>query len=100
VRELRLWAAAAAAGAAGFYALATLRHRRSLHPSGAGYQGQLLVRDDGSGRPGVPCSGPASPIPHCSASPASVCRSRCQTPLAWLSSCPTLTVVAPTRTCC
>jgi hypothetical protein len=65
VRELRLWAAAAAApaAAAGFYALATLRHRRSLHPSGVGYEGQLLVRDDGSGRPGVPLLRPGTAYP-------------------------------------
>jgi hypothetical protein len=65
VRELRLWAAAAAApaAAAGFYVLATLRRRRSLHPSGAGYQGQLLVRDDGAGRPGVPLLRPGAAHP-------------------------------------
>jgi hypothetical protein len=65
VRELRLWAAAAAAPvvAAGFYALATLRRRRSLHPSGVGYQGQLLVRDDGSGRPRVPLFRPGTAHP-------------------------------------
>ena len=65
VRELRLWAASAAAPAvaAGFYALATLRHRRSLHPSGVGYQGQLLFRDDGSGRPGVPLLRPGTAYP-------------------------------------
>ena len=39
MRELRLWAAAAAAPvvAAGFYALAALRSRRFLHPTGIGY---------------------------------------------------------------
>jgi hypothetical protein len=65
MRELRLWAAAAAApaAAAGFYILATLRRRRSLHPSRVGYQGQLLVRDDGSGRPGVPLLRPGTVHP-------------------------------------
>jgi hypothetical protein len=65
VRELRLWAAAVAApaAAAGFYALAMLRHRRSLHPSGVGYQGQLRIRDDGSGRPGVPLLRPGTARP-------------------------------------
>jgi hypothetical protein len=64
VRELRLWAAAAAAPAvaAGFSALSVLRRRRSLHPSGVGYQGRLLVRD-GSGRPGVPLLRPGSVHP-------------------------------------
>jgi hypothetical protein len=56
MRELRLWAAAAAgpALAAGFYALATVRRRRSLHPVGMGYQGWLQVPDEGPARPGVP----------------------------------------------
>jgi hypothetical protein len=65
VRELRLWAAAAAAPApaAGFYALATLRRRRSLHPGGVGYQGQLVVRDDGSDRAGVPLFRPGAAHP-------------------------------------
>jgi hypothetical protein len=56
MRELRLWAAAAAgpAFAAGFYALATLRRRRSLHPAGTGYEGWLRVPDEGPARPGVP----------------------------------------------
>jgi hypothetical protein len=55
VRELRLWAAAAAAPvvAAGFYALAALRRRRSLHPAGVGFQGQLLVGNDAPDRPEV-----------------------------------------------
>jgi hypothetical protein len=50
VRDLRLWTAAPAAPAtaAGFYALAVLRRRRSLHPTGVGYQGQLVV---GAGLP-------------------------------------------------
>ena len=54
--ELRLWAAAAAGPvfAAGFYALATLRRRRSLHPAGMGYEGWLRVPDEGPARPGVP----------------------------------------------
>jgi hypothetical protein len=55
VRELRLGAAAAAAPvvAAGFYALAALRRRRSLHPAGVGFQGQLLVSNDAPDRPEV-----------------------------------------------
>jgi hypothetical protein len=91
VRELRLWTAAVAApaAAAGFYALAVLRRRRSLHPTGVGYQGELLVDNDG--RPGVPCF--ASPE-------APACPSRCLTPLAWPSNCPTPTVPAPTRIYC
>jgi hypothetical protein len=62
VRELRLWAAAAAAPAAavGFYGLAALRRRRSLHPTGVGYQGQLVVGNDALGRTGVPLLGPSS----------------------------------------
>jgi hypothetical protein len=45
MRELRLWAAAAAGPvvAAGFYALAALRRRHSLHPTGIGYRGWLRV---------------------------------------------------------
>ncbi len=56
MRELRLWAAAAAgpAVAAGFYALARLRSRRSLHPAGVGYQGWLEVPAERPARPGVP----------------------------------------------
>jgi hypothetical protein len=56
MRELRLWAAAAAgpAVAAGFYALASLHRRRSLHPTGIGYQGWLQVPNEGLSRPGVP----------------------------------------------
>ena len=56
MRELRLWAAAAAAPAvaAGFHALARLRSRRSLHPAGAGYQGWLEVPTERPARPGVP----------------------------------------------
>ena len=56
MREHRLWAAAAAgpAVAAGFYALAALRHGRSLHPTGVGYQGRLEVHAERPGRPGVP----------------------------------------------
>jgi hypothetical protein len=56
MRQFRLWAAAAAgpALAAGFYALATVRRRRSLHPVGMGYQGWLQVPDEGPRRPGVP----------------------------------------------
>jgi hypothetical protein len=56
MRELRLWAAAAAGPvvAAGFYALAALRHGRSLHPTGIGYQGWLRVPNDSPPRSGVP----------------------------------------------
>ena len=60
MRELRLWTAAVAApaAAAGFSALAALRRRRSLHPTGVGYQGELLVDNDG--RPGVPLFRPGA----------------------------------------
>jgi hypothetical protein len=56
MRELRLWAAAAAGPilAAGFYSLAALRRRRSLHPTGTGYQGWLQVPNESLPRPGVP----------------------------------------------
>jgi hypothetical protein len=56
MRELRLWAAAAAGPvvAAGFYALAALRRRRSLHPTGIGYRGWLQVPIEWLPRPGVP----------------------------------------------
>ena len=56
MRELRLWAAAAAGPvvAAGFYSLASLRRRRALHPTGIGYQGWLRVPDDRPARPDVP----------------------------------------------
>jgi hypothetical protein len=56
MRELRLWAAAAAgpAVAATFSALAALRRKRSLHPIGVGYQGRLQVSDDAPARPDVP----------------------------------------------
>jgi hypothetical protein len=56
MRELRLWAAAAAAPAlaAGFYTLAVLRRSRSLHPTGIGFEGWLQVPDQGPARPGVP----------------------------------------------
>jgi hypothetical protein len=61
VRDLRLWAAVAAAPAvaAGFSLLAGLR-RRSLHPSGTGYHAWFRVDD---GRPAVPLfrSGAAQP---------------------------------------
>jgi hypothetical protein len=48
MRALRLWAAAAAAPvvAAGFYTLAALRNRRSLHPTGIGYRGWLRVPNE------------------------------------------------------
>jgi hypothetical protein len=66
MRELRLWAAAAAgpAVAAASYALAALRRRRSLHPTGVGYQGWLQVADDSPARPGVPLfrAGAAHPV--------------------------------------
>jgi hypothetical protein len=56
MRELRLWAAAAAGPvvAAGFYALAALRRKRSLHPTGIGYQGWLRVPKESPPRSGVP----------------------------------------------
>ena len=56
IRELRLWAAAAAGPvvAAGFYALAALGNRRSLHPTGIGYQGWLEVSNERPARTGVP----------------------------------------------
>jgi len=56
MREVRLWAAAAAGPvvAAGFYALAALRRRRSLHPTGIGYQGLLEVAAEHPARSGVP----------------------------------------------
>jgi hypothetical protein len=56
MRALRLWAAAAAGPvvAAGFYALAALRRRRSLHPTGIGYRGCLRVPNEWPPRPGVP----------------------------------------------
>jgi hypothetical protein len=54
VRELRLWAAAAApVVSAGFYALSALRRRRSLHPAGVGFRGQFLVSNDAPDRPEV-----------------------------------------------
>jgi hypothetical protein len=55
MRELRLWAAAAAgpAVAAAFFALAALRRGRSLHPTGIGYQGWLRVPNERPPRPGV-----------------------------------------------
>ena len=63
--RLRLWAAAAAgpAAAAGFYALTALRRRRSLHPTGVGYRGRLVVRDDDPGRPGVSLFQPGAAYP-------------------------------------
>jgi hypothetical protein len=56
MRALRLWTAAAAGPvvAAGFHALAALRRRRSLHPTGVGYQGWLRVPNEWPPRPGVP----------------------------------------------
>jgi hypothetical protein len=65
MRELRLWAAAAAgpAVAVGFYALATVRRRRSLHPVGMGYEGWLQVLDGGQPQPGVPPFQPGTTRP-------------------------------------
>ena len=40
------------------YALAVLRRRRSLHPTGVGYRGELLVGNDD--RPGVPLFRPGA----------------------------------------
>ena len=56
MREPRLWSAAVAGPvvAAGFYALAALRRRRSLHPTGIGYRGWLQVPNERPPRPGVP----------------------------------------------
>jgi hypothetical protein len=76
--------AAAAAGpavAAGFYALATARRRRSLHPTGTGYQGWLQIPHQGPARPDVPSSRPAQRIRPCFASPGvPACPSRSPTP--------------------
>lgn len=65
MRELRLWTAAAAAPAvaAGFYLLAVARRRRSLHPTGTGYRGWLVVGDEDPGRPGVPLFRPGTTQP-------------------------------------
>jgi hypothetical protein len=65
VSRLRLWAAAAAgpAAAAGFSALAALRRRRSLHPTGVGYRGRLVIRDNDPGRPGVSLFRPGAAYP-------------------------------------
>jgi hypothetical protein len=65
VSRLRLWAAAAAgpAAAAGFSALTALRRRRSLHPTGVGYRGRLVVGDDDPGRPGVCLFRPGAAYP-------------------------------------
>ncbi len=62
MRELRLWAAAAAGPvvAAGFATLAALRRRRSLHPTGIGYQGRLRVPVESPPRPGVPLFQPGA----------------------------------------
>ncbi|HEX5877927.1 MAG TPA: hypothetical protein VF468_06335 [Actinomycetota bacterium] len=56
MRELRLWAAAAAAPAvaAGFSLLAGMRRRRSLHPVGAGYRGWFVVDEEHPDRQDVP----------------------------------------------
>jgi hypothetical protein len=56
MRELRLWSAAVAGPvvAAGFHALAVLRRRRSLHPSGTGYRAWLRVPDERPPGTGVP----------------------------------------------
>jgi hypothetical protein len=60
-----LWTAAAAAPAvaAGFYLLAALRSKRSLHPIGVGYRGWLVVGDDHPGRPEVPLFRPGTAHP-------------------------------------
>jgi hypothetical protein len=65
VRALRLWTAAAAAPAvaAGFYLLAALRSKRSLHPTGVGYRGWLVVGDDHPGQPEVPLFRPGTARP-------------------------------------
>jgi hypothetical protein len=60
-----LWTAAAAAPAvaAGFHLLAVLRSKRSLHPTGVGYRGWLVVGDDHPGRPEVPLFRPGAAYP-------------------------------------
>ena len=60
-----MWTAAAAAPAvaAGFYLLAALRSKRSLHPTGVGYRGWLVVGDDHPGRPEVPLFRPGTVQP-------------------------------------
>jgi len=65
MRELRLWAAAAAgpAVAAAFSALAALRRKRSLHPIGIGYQGRLQVSAHPPARPAVPLFGAGAAHP-------------------------------------
>ena len=70
MRELRLWAAAAAGPvvAAGFYALAAPRRGGALHPTGIGYQGWLQVPNERLPRPGVPLSRPVRRIRPCFAS--------------------------------
>ena len=78
--RLRLWAAAAAgpAAAAGFSALAALRRRRSLHPTGLATEaGSWFPTTTLAGRVSS-CSGLAPPIPLCCASRAAPgCPSRC-----------------------
>jgi hypothetical protein len=65
MREFRLWAAAAAgpALAVGFYALAALRRKRALHPTGIGYQGWLRVPNERLPRPGVALFQPGATHP-------------------------------------
>src|SRR5215218_3422857 len=65
MRELRLWAAAAAgpAVAAAFHTLAALRRKHSLHPAGIGYQGWLQVDDEAPARRGVPLFQPGAAHP-------------------------------------
>ena len=60
-----MWTAAAAAPAvaAGFYLLAVFRSKRSLHPTGVGYRGWLVVGDDHPGRPEVPLFRPGTVQP-------------------------------------
>jgi hypothetical protein len=85
----------------GFYALATLRRRRSLHPAGVGFQGQLLVSNDAPDRPEVSLLRPGATyrallrFPRGAGLPEPL-----PDALVWPSSCPTPTVPAPTRICC
>jgi len=60
-----LWTAAAAAPAvaAGFYLLAAVRSKRSLHPTGVGYRGWLVIGDDHPGRPETPLFRPGTTHP-------------------------------------
>ena len=75
-----MWTAAAAAPAvaAGFYLLAALRSKRSLHPTGVGYRGWLMVGDDHPGRPEIPpvSSWHRPPSSPCASPEAPACPSR------------------------